>query len=66
MLLFLPLRVVASTSTGNIDENHSTIILANGMTVGEVNKEKTIGRAASARQTLKSGNAIGKIVLSGF
>jgi hypothetical protein len=37
---------------GNIEENNSTIILANGMTVNELNKEKskTIDRAASARQ----------------
>ncbi len=37
---------------GNIDENNSTIILANGMTVDELNKEKskTIDRAVSARQ----------------
>ncbi len=37
---------------GNIEENNSTIILANGMTVDELNKEKskTIDRAVSARQ----------------
>ncbi len=37
---------------GNIDENNSTIILANGMTVDELNKEKskTIDKAANARQ----------------
>jgi hypothetical protein len=33
---------------GNIEENNSTIILANGMTVNELNKEKskTIDKAA--------------------
>jgi hypothetical protein len=37
---------------GNIEENGSTIILASGMTVDELNKEKskTIDRVASARQ----------------
>ena len=37
---------------GNIEENSSTIILASGMTVDELNKEKskTIDRVASARQ----------------
>jgi len=37
---------------GNIDENNSTIILVNGMTVDELNKEKskTIDKAANARQ----------------
>jgi len=37
---------------GNIEENGSTIILASGMTVDELNKEKsnTIDRATSARQ----------------
>ena len=37
---------------GNIGENSSTIILASGMTVDELNKEKskTIDRVASARQ----------------
>ena len=36
----------------NIDDNNSTIILANGMTTDELNKEKskTIDKAASARQ----------------
>jgi len=36
----------------NIEENGSTIILASGMTVDELNKEKskTIDRVASARQ----------------
>jgi hypothetical protein len=37
---------------GNIEENSSTIILASGMTVDELNKEKskTIDRVASAGQ----------------
>src|SRR5215471_13182966 len=37
---------------GNIEENDSTIILVSGMTVDELNKEKskTIDRVASARQ----------------
>ena len=37
---------------GNIEENSSTIILASGMTVDELNKEKskTTDRVASARQ----------------
>jgi hypothetical protein len=37
---------------GNIGENTSTIILANAMTMDELNKEKskTIEKAASARQ----------------
>jgi hypothetical protein len=37
---------------GNIEENGITIILASGMTVDELNKEKskTIDRVASARQ----------------
>jgi hypothetical protein len=36
----------------NIDDNNSTIILANGMTMDELNKEKskTIDKAASARR----------------
>ena len=36
----------------NIDDNNGTIILANGMTMDELNKEKTktIEKAASARQ----------------
>ncbi|MGC2682845.1 MAG: hypothetical protein WA323_13345 [Candidatus Nitrosopolaris sp.] len=36
----------------DIDDNTSTIILANGMTMDELNKEKskTIDKAASARQ----------------
>jgi hypothetical protein len=36
----------------NIDDNNSTIILANGMTMDELNKEKskTVDKAASARQ----------------
>jgi hypothetical protein len=36
----------------NIEENNSTIILASGMTLDELNKEKskTIDRVASARQ----------------
>lgn len=37
---------------GNIEENKSTVILASGLTVDELNKEKskTIDRVASARQ----------------
>jgi hypothetical protein len=37
---------------GNVEENGSTIILASGLTVDELNKEKskTIDRVASARQ----------------
>ena len=37
---------------GNVEENGSTIILASGMTVDELNKQKskTIDRVASARQ----------------
>lgn len=37
---------------GNIEENSSTIFLASGLTVDELNKEKskTIDRVASARQ----------------
>ena len=37
---------------GNIEENGSTVILASGMTVDELNEEKskTIARVASARQ----------------
>ena len=37
---------------GNIEENNTTIILASGMTVDELNKEKskTIDRVASAGQ----------------
>ena len=36
---------------GNIEENNSTIILANGMTMDELNKEKskTIDKVASTR-----------------
>jgi hypothetical protein len=36
----------------NLEENNSTIILVNGMTMDELNKEKskTIDKAASARQ----------------
>lgn len=36
----------------DIDDNNGTIILANGMTMDELNKEKTktIDKAANARQ----------------
>jgi nitrogen regulatory protein PII-like uncharacterized protein len=43
----------AAIFTGdNIDDNNSTIILANGVTIDELNKEKsqTIDKAASASQ----------------
>jgi hypothetical protein len=38
---------------GNIEENNSTIILANGMTLDELNKEKskTIDKATNARRS---------------
>ncbi|MFZ0510906.1 MAG: hypothetical protein WAM14_04800 [Candidatus Nitrosopolaris sp.] len=39
-------------SQDNIDDNNSTIILANGMTMDELNKEKSkiIDKVVSARQ----------------
>jgi nitrogen regulatory protein PII-like uncharacterized protein len=41
---------------GNIDENNSTIVLANAMTVDELNKEKTktIDAAESKKQDKRS------------
>ena len=50
--LFKNSSYAAIFTEGNIEENGSTIILASGMTVDELNKEKskTIDRVSSARQ----------------
>ena len=39
---------------GNIDDNNSTIVLANAMTIDELNKEKT--KTIDAAENKKRGN----------